>query len=386
MFTPLRISFMWRSHWTLRLAKTLSILVAVLAFSAPSMAVRKTRLSKPQATPSASPTPSLSGPAAGPASDEEARILWVDGKKAMDEGRYDQAIVPLERLVARYPGYPGFIESRLLLGKALLQQGRPKDAQPYLKDYIQDQGTSAEAIRARLLLIRTRLALGEYNEALLGAIEVSRWVNNKPELLAETLLLKARAQIGLKQDMRAESTLDSAKKTLTDQMPASLRTEAFAAGLKLKLLACAKFPSAGPLDESQIRDQLDRRGTCLLQSLLIHRQALAAGDMALARLAQSELTQAARNYSHTCSNPPPPPPITIGPDKTRKTRTAQQVKTYNREMSVVLEQDCRAKLKQGYDLTQGWKESLPTSTAPLLTELSTELLALSNGEISGGAP
>ena len=144
--------------------------------------------------------------------------------------------------------------------------------------------------------------------------------------------------------------------------------------IELKNRQCAKFPSAGRPDEAQVRDQLNRLGDCLLESLLIFRQALADGDGPSAEEAQEEMGSAYASYWEKCQHPPAPPPTTP------KDRTARQLEAYFRELAVVLNQDCRQKIHQGLDLMNGWTSTTPEATVDSLKKTRTTLEKLPRTE------
>ena len=319
---------------------------------------------------------------AGPVSSEEAKILWQDGKKAYDQGQDEDAISRLERFVARYPGYPQYFEARHILARAYLRQHAPEKAKAELKDLVNApgaQGKSLEALQARAELCRADLELKQYSEALLTADElvkitadeVVRVTKNLEVRLtsdadvreAEALMLRARAQIGLDQDARAESSVASALKLLPNpaqgQVWVQIASEARQVQVELKLRHCAKFPSSEKLEEDQVRNQFGRRGTCLLDSVNLFKNVLTLGDNASSESTGQILSLAYASYWERCQHPPSPPPVHP------KDRNAQQLKTYFRELAVVLEEDCRQKIHQGLELINSWKGDSPTSRIAL---------------------
>jgi tetratricopeptide (TPR) repeat protein len=290
---------------------------------------------------------------AGPTSAQEAKILWQDGKNAFDHGMDEDAIPKLERFVARYPGYPQYLEARHVLAQAYLRLHEPDKARPELKAFIQARGKSPSAVLARNELCRADLELKLYSEALLTADETVKLATASGDRAhqAEALTLRARAQIGLGQDARATDSLASALKALPTPAPSPLLGDARALELELKLRHCARFPSDGKLEEAQVRDQLGRRGACLMDSLLLFKNVLLAGDAASGDESEARVSQAYASYWENCLHPPTPPPIRP------KDRDARQLKTYFRELAVVLEEDCRQKIRQGQDLIQSWKSA-----------------------------
>lgn len=288
---------------------------------------------------------------AGPTSAQEAKILWQDGKSAYDHGMDEDAIPKLERFVARYPGYPAYLEARHVLAQAYLRQREPAKAKTELKAFIQAQGKSGAAVIARNELARADLELKLYSEALLTANETIKitTASGARTRLAEALTLRARAQLGLNQDKRATDSLVSAIQALPTPAPAQLSGEARELKLELKLRHCDKFPSDEKLEEAQVRDQLGRRGSCLLDSLILFKNVLATEDASSCEDSQGRISQAYASYWEKCVHPPGPPAIRP------KDRDARQLKTYFRELAVVLEEDCRQKIHQGQELIQSWR-------------------------------
>ena len=56
-----------------------------------------------------------------------------------------------------------------------------------------------------------------------------------------------------------------------------------------------------------------------------------------------------------------------------KDRDAQQLKTYFRELAVVLEEDCRLKIRQGLELVSGWGTAVSVGARDSLKKTTAEL-------------
>lgn len=316
------------------------------------------------------PTLSFAGPSwpphveQGPTSDEEARVLWSDGQADAQAARWDEAIPKLERFVARYPAYPGANEASLLLARAYLQTRRPAQAKPLLKDFVMTHPKSAEGMQARILLIRTRLALQELTEALLGCQEIEKFsIKTLPSdspIRAEALLLKSKTLVGLKKDRPAQQALGDGLKLITPASAPALRGEGQTTRLELKLLECAKFPSSGPLDEGVVRHQLDRRGTCLLESLQLARETSQIGYLPSTQVSAGLVSHAFADYLVSCQHPPAPPKLKP------KDRDPQQRETYFKELRTLLAQDCRKKVAQAVDLLGKSNNEISTELEKLL--------------------
>src|SRR5262249_50706239 len=141
-----------------------------------------------------------------------------------------------------------------------------------------------DGMRARVDLARAQLLLQRYHEAYLTSREMLDPQKGRPPLPVElrvwALSLKARALAGLGRDDRAQEAVDSAKPDLQSLPQTAFETIDARAGLArieliLKYRRCARFPSPEPLGEAQVRDQISRRGLCLLEALPAFRTALA---------------------------------------------------------------------------------------------------------------
>ncbi|HUP56536.1 MAG TPA: hypothetical protein VM598_03725 [Bdellovibrionota bacterium] len=297
----------------------------------------------------------------GQTSEEEGRVLWKDGRAAAEEGRCADAVAPLSRLVDRYPGHEGYIRAHLLLGECLLALGDAKAALKPLRYFVSGSAneTRPEARelfgRGRASLARAYLAAGRFQEAFLTAEEI---LKRSPG--AEGMLLKARAQIGLGQLERAEKSLGDARRGVTATSSAALRGEAAWTRMRLETRHCEKLPARGKMDEAQARNQIERRGNCLLGAALHAREAIASGDPEWSRLAEAEAREASSSFRAACSNPPDPLPLRKG------RRTAVEVLKYRSELADVFARDCAAKLTSAIGMVEGWSKELPAKAAPYL--------------------
>jgi hypothetical protein len=274
----------------------------------------------------------------------------------------------LDRLIARYPAHPQYLKAHLLLGRSLLALGDAERALEPLRYYVQGTGIDEESVRARIDLGYANLALGKYHEALLLALEIQNIRKKMPsEIRARNLILKSRALIGLNEDFRAKRSLDSANKLL--QLP-----EAEYVGLELQLRSCERLPSKGPLDESQIRTQLDRRGTCLLEGLNLFRKTLDAKDAQWSAKAHARVEAAFARYTDACANP-----VQAVPTGKQK-RTAKQLLSYREELAAILRQDCRAQCAAALELIKGWKPQADRISKDLLEQFTKKLEKLASAK------
>ncbi len=268
-------------------------------------------------------------------------------------------------MIDRYPGYEGYLDAHLDLGRALLKLDDPVRATPLLEYYVSSTSTQLEGLRARIPLGEALLKRGKYNEAILDAGEIEKAPKATPEILANALLLKARALIGLERDSRAQDSLNSAKAVAKERLQNSplILGEASAIELDLKARECSRFPTERRLDEEKTIDQLSRRGTCLLEALNIYKDALNSGRSSAALEATNRIELAFDSYHHACLNPPEPP--ALHPFDRNQTQKAR----YREELGAVLEQECKKRYNEAKGILLGWKGSLPKETASGVDEL-----------------
>ena len=299
----------------------------------------------------------------GPRSAFEAQVLYREGSAAFGAKDYQQATNFLQRFVDRYPGNPGYLESHLLLGRSLLELGRSKDALAPLQYFIQGSKDFEKTARTRLILCETYLKLHDAHEAYLSALEIERLAgvtHLSREVTAEGLLYKIQALLDLKQEKRASITFSAAKK-LTVELPQLAETQAHVAWLdqQLKLVPCNQLPSRGPLEEDQVRAQMDRKGICLNEATLIYRALLETGSNYWPERATKALAQSYENYAKFCAHPPLPP------RNTKKKRTKEQLAQYQAELADRIVQDCELREKPAYDVLTQLKQTLPKNLSAL---------------------
>jgi tetratricopeptide (TPR) repeat protein len=312
---------------------------------------------------------SLAAPtSSGPTSIQEAQLLWQEGESASKEFRYQDAINALQRYIDRYPGQPSYLKAHLLLGEAFLKLEKYEKAIHPLKSYISSSHATEDNARARLGLIQTYLELKKFHEAYLTTLEINQLeskVHLPSDLLLESYLLKSQALLGLNRTDEAIEVLSATDKKISTETKSYVKAHAYQLQLRLKSLHCARFPTKDPLDESQIRDQLDRRGTCLLESLLSFHKVLQSGDLRYAALTAAHVTEAFNTYSQKCHSPPLP--------VFKEKRTAKQLKSTTTELVDRLDQDCKSKLLTALDLLNSWKKGLSSNMIGPLIQVSKNL-------------
>jgi len=350
--------------------------------------------------PCTAPFPDLAGAAEppqaqtsrGPVSEEEGDLLWNDGREAAEAGRCAEAAPKLQRLVDRYPGHAGYVLAHLLLGQCLLQlddfnaaiaslrfftSGSASETTPQAHDLLQ---------RGRVTLGRAYLAAGRGHEAYLTASEIARHVRKQPDGGAETsslegLLIRSRALILMNQDDRALETLDSASAGIKPG-EASLAAEAAWTRMKLVSRRCARLPGKGGMDEAQVRDQLGRRGGCVLEATVIAREALMTGATDWAKRVEEQAVEVVGSFHEACTRAPDPP-------RSKPRRTAEELRKYRAELADVMARDCAGALKGAVTMLDGWKDRVPTQSAPYLKKIRSayaeQLSRLDHGAAPGGA-
>jgi tetratricopeptide (TPR) repeat protein len=307
----------------------------------------------------------------GPVSDSEASLLWTDGKKAFEEGRYQDAVNSLQRLVDRYPGHTGYLEAHRYLGRSLQLLGKPALALRPLQDYIGATSDREQSLRARLWLGEAYLELSKPNEAYLSAVEIEKASEKSgPELHAEALFLKTRALMKLGQDKRAKQVLDSVEAETVVQTDPVLRGHLAESKIELKLKNCASFPSPGAMSESQARDQFARRALCLQDTLTLYKSAAESGDLPTGADAGERIFEGYDALSNAVKHPPAPPRLP------REARTAAQNKQYLAELEDRLEQDRKKAIQDSLSTLEEWRKKAAGKSATAYSNLEKRIGSL----------
>jgi len=135
--------------------------------------------SVPVATPAA--TPAATGPSAErlaavqaiakPQTDDPGDDEYSYGFRLWDAGFYPEAQQQLAMFVEKYPRHPRTTYGRNLLGRAYLDDGKPREAAPwFLKNYQEDRN-AARAPDSLLYLAESMIALGDTNRACIALAE-----------------------------------------------------------------------------------------------------------------------------------------------------------------------------------------------------------------------
>jgi tetratricopeptide (TPR) repeat protein len=311
----------------------------------------------------------------GPTSNAEASILWQDGQTDYLQGKFREAIPLLQRLIDRYPGFPSvsdYHEARLWLGKSYLETGENKKALAEFKNYLEGAIRKINREDALVWSGKAQLNLKQYDEAYMTSVEIQHDAENDPsrkELMAEALLLRARALLGLGGSRQGESAgrvLESADQIAQQSGNPGLRAESAELLLEQKLGDCARLLPHKPLSEGEVSTRFDRRAACLAESFPLYRRAVREGEQANADRANTLLTGAYDGLWKVCQNPPPPKKIKP------IDRTDVEKKRYLQELSSELTKNCRRQTDLALDIVRTWTAESP----PLSSFAMTHVLAL----------
>jgi len=316
----------------------------------------------------------------GPTSQEEADVLWNDGKSAYDAEEFAKAIPLFQRLVDRYPGFSGYLEAHRYLGRAYLFNDQAKMSIPPLRYYITATADRELSIRARIWLAEANLAMGKPHEAFLSSIEIEKSPSADPQTFAEGEIMKAHTLIALKEDERAQKVLDAVKqKPIVDTDPV-LKGQAAQVELQLKIRDCGKpitqSSKGGPesgMDELKVQDAYSRRAICLQEALVLVRHAVdSAGtgkDLMTLKQAQGEILRGFIAYNHAIQNPPLA--------AHHASQTTLQKKQYKDELVDHLQGDLRRTYQEATASLTTWKKEATALSIPVYEDLIQKLQTLS---------
>lgn len=305
----------------------------------------------------------------GPRSQQEAQVLWKEGKESFEAKRFEDAARAFQRFVDRYPAQEETLEARHWLAKSRMALGQNDKAIAPLKAYVAALGKSEEATLGRLELGRAYLELGKFREAQLTAMETLRQKGQSspsPAIRNLARLQQVEALLGMKKDRDAQALLQSVDQELKKgDFKKPTEGPVLAAQLtRLKILSknrdCEKLPSRGKLDESQTAHQMQRRGTCQLEAFVQFRDLLETRQSEWIQRTSSEMQRSLRDYAATCVNPPAP----------RGKRSPTQLKRYQAELASLLMPECRKTFQNSLEFLSTWQaEWKDQPSAPNLAEL-----------------
>jgi tetratricopeptide (TPR) repeat protein len=304
----------------------------------------------------------------GPTSQQEADILWTDGQKYFDAGKYQDSVNSLSRLVDRYPGATGYLEAHRLLGRSLMMLGRYSEAAPLFESYINATGNRELGLSTRLWLGETYLQIGKANEAYLSSQEIEKATQlSKSDIYARSQFLKARALLALDRDERAQRVIDSVESLPIVQSDSALKGYAAQARIDLKLRSCRGYPSAGAMDEQQARDQFSRRALCLQEALVLFKTAAESRELGTGDQTATELYKGFESYTTATRKPPPPTKLTP------VDRTPQQRAEYAAELIAKLNEDRKKALQESLSIISEWRSKSSPKAAIAYTKLTKEI-------------
>jgi TolA-binding protein len=109
----------------------------------------------------------ITKPASGDAGDDE----YVYGFRLWQEGFFPEAQQQLRMFVEKYPSHWRTSYGRNLLGRAYLDDGKPRDAAPWLLQNYQNDNAGARAADSLLFLAEAMVAIGDTNRACIALAE-----------------------------------------------------------------------------------------------------------------------------------------------------------------------------------------------------------------------
>lgn len=298
----------------------------------------------------------------GPAPSKDAQALLSQAKKSFTESRYHDAARLFQRFVDRHPAMPGYLDAHLYLGLTRIRLNQPGRAIEPLRYYVDATQSSTEGYRARLSLGKAYLGDQKFEEALVTTFEVLKKASLPLPIHLEALLLRTMAQMKLGQPQNAKKTLSSFYSRSASQKNNDLKSHAKSLEIQLKTQECSLYPTRLAKDEGTIRNQLKRRGKCLLEALLLYKDFLHHKDPQHARFTTQLMANEFQSYRKSCENPPAP-----------KNLTKTQRKRFQEELSHLLKRDFQEQKEVALDLLESWKPGLPKSMNYYLNGLSSSL-------------
>ncbi|MGK5088647.1 hypothetical protein WDW86_13900 [Bdellovibrionota bacterium FG-2] len=306
--------------------------------------------------------PAFAGqPSVGSSSREEGELLWNAGKAAFDKKDFQGVVNQLDRFVARYPGFPYYLEAHLILGEALLKLNRSKQAIRPLKYFVSAVEKGEDALSSRLLLAQAYLNTEKYNEALLLTNEVEA-LSNKGTPLSETLQLKmlvsrAQALMRLSQEAKAQGALASAK-----NLPSAAQNSEYEwTALEFATRKCGFLADTRKfkvMNEEVLLDQLERRGQCISEATVLYTQLFSRETRSELEIPTRLLRNSFNAYWRVCTSPPSPPAIAP------KDRTPEELQRYKVELRDRLVQLCQGRGRQILDLLEKFRaQTTPDMTS-----------------------
>lgn len=274
-------------------------------------------------------------PKDGQITPEEPAILWEKATQSFAKGDYELAAHALRRLVERIPTHAHALDAQKLLGETELRLRNFEAAQKAFETFLsntQGRGEISNAVRA--LLAETHLQGGKPTQALLIADQLNAKGPARGWRRAlDSQIHKIRALIALRQDKRARSAYEAAKKIPSSQTNDPEWATDWMASLSLQLqsLACTGFAfGKEALSEDQAVDRLTRHAECISSLKDLRSRFQATATLASVQ-AIGAFEKARQTLFESCRKPPPP----TGPR-----RSASELEFYNRELKRKLAEIC----------------------------------------------
>lgn len=324
--------------------------------------VNPTSPSTPTAVPAAMETPKPTPPTLSQEELDRSLVLWNSGMEAFLARRYPDAIASLSQYLEKFPGQSNALEARFYLGQSYLFGKKPDEAVKKLQSYIEAAGKHPQVNEARIYLGTAYLDLKKNTEAYLVSEELLSQPELPTTLRAKSLMLRAHAQSGLKQNVEAEKTL-SVFQSLAERDP-ELEQElatSYLVTLFLKANHCDRLPSAKALQEDQVLDQLGRKGLCILEmgnQLARASRKLAADEL---KSGVEAVEMSWKNLIQACQAPP------LERGKKSKTQWAKA----KQELAIRLRESCESTtklLKQSLSSRENLKDYLNRFTMSAANE------------------
>lgn len=296
-------------------------------------------------------------PSTGPTSAAEAEILWKKSQSAFDAKDYSGSLSSLERLFARYPGYPDlkdYRELRYQLGKVYFEAGENIKANKMLHSYLEGAAAHPHRLEALELIGRLQLRMKNYDEAILASIELGK--TEDPAFKTRALLTKARALMKKQEMASAREIADSSKILARTTNNREIIGDSDLVGLELSTTECEK-PMKSPQSENHVRAAIQEWGDCLKQSLIAFRELLNSEDTASAAQGFELMKNAYLKYGAACTNPPAPPALVVD-GKPRK-RNAHQLQSYHQELRENLLELFSEEKKAALSFLKNWEQENP---------------------------
>ena len=290
----------------------------------------------------------------GKTSEQEARYLLENSKRAYQDENYETAITQLKRYVDRYPGYPEYMEAKLLLGRSLMKFKKYEKAIPYLKDYLAiTPAIHPEAINARLDLGNAYLKVNKPHAAYLVSLELEKLQTQQSSTRLQRvdgLLLKGQASLDSHQLKRAHLVLNSMEKETQEATELSEKGPVHDLKLKIKLYECRNLLNATQLNEQQVKDRYERHGLCLMEALNLYQSLFGFENTSLLEGSTQALKTALQYYTNWASHPPTPARL--------KSKPQSQRLKYTSELKDMLYGERKKRLTEAHSSLTLWRKTL----------------------------